>query len=477
MRAREKTERTEKADRSERFARRLRRGHILSVLSVLSVFSALTVSAQQLKVPTETFTLPNGLTLVVHEDHTAPLVAVNVWYHVGSGREAPGRSGFAHLFEHMMFQGSQNVADDEHFKLISEAGGTLNGSTNADRTNYFELVPSNYLELMLYLEADRMGYLLPAMTETKLDNQRDVVKNERRQNYENRPYGMASIRLGEMLYPDDHPYHWPTIGYQADLTAASMEDVQGFFRRWYTSNNASLVVAGDVKPAEVRRLAEKYFGGVAKGEAPAEIVRRPAPISADKRDLLEDRVTLPQLQVAWPTVSSWDADDAAIGMLGQILGQGKSSRLFERLVYREQKAQSVSVMSFGRELAGDFRVTVQAREGVSLTEMERAVLAEVGRLAEEGPTAEEVQRAYNSVEARFVYSLQTLLGKADQLNNYQTFRGKANLFTEDLARYHAVTPADVKRVAAKYLRGQPKVVLSVVPEGKKELAAMGEATP
>ncbi len=448
-----------------------------TALAALSAFAAFSLSAQQLKVPTETFTLPNGLTLVVHEDHTAPLVAVNVWYHVGSGRESPGRSGFAHLFEHMMFQGSENVGDDEHFKLISEAGGTLNGSTNADRTNYFELVPSNYLELMFYLEADRMGYLLPAMTEAKLANQRDVVKNERRQNYENRPYGMASIRLGEMLYPDDHPYHWPTIGYQPDLTAASMEDVQAFFRRWYTPNNASLVVAGDVKPAEVHRLAQKYFGGVSKGEAPAEIVRRPAPLNANKRDVLEDRVTLPQLQIAWPTVSSWDPDDAAVGILGQILGQGKSSRLFERLVYREQKAQSVNVQSFGRELAGDVRVTVQAREGVPLKDMERAVLEEVARLAEEGPSAEEIQRAYNGIEARFVYSLQTLLGKADQLNNYQTYRGKADLFTADLARYRAVTAADVKRVAAKYLRNQPMVVLSVVPEGKKELAAMGEATP
>lgn len=446
-------------------------------LAVLTAFPAPSVAAQELNVPTMTYTLPNGLTLVVHEDHTAPLVAVNVWYHVGSGREAPGRSGFAHLFEHMMFQGSQNVGDDEHFKLISEAGGTLNGSTNTDRTNYFELVPSNYLELMLYLEADRMGYLLPAMTETKLDNQRDVVKNERRQNYENRPYGMASIRLGEMLYPDDHPYHWPTIGYQADLTAASMEDVQGFFRRWYTPNNAALVVAGDVKPADVHRLAEKYFGGVPRGEAPAAIVKRPAPLSADKRDVLEDRVTLPQVQLAWPTVASWEADEPAVGILGQILGQGKSSRLFERLVYREQKAQAVNVSSFGRELAGDFRVTVQAREGVPLSEMERAVLTEVARLAQEGPTPEELQRAYNGIEARFVYSLQTLLGKADQLNAYQTFRGKADMFAADLARYRTVTAADVKRVAAKYLHGQPKVVLSVVPEGKKELAAMGEATP
>ena len=268
----------------------MRRESVLA-LALLAVGGS--ASAQTLDVPTDTFTLDNGLRVVVHEDHSAPVASVNIWYHVGSGRETEGRTGFAHLFEHMMFQGSANVGDDAHFKTIQGAGGTLNGSTNADRTNYYETVPANYLETVMWLEADRMGWLLPAMTQGKLDNQRDVVKNERRQNYENRPYGMASIRISEMLYPADHPYHWPTIGSQQDLTAASMEDVQGFFRTWYAPNNASLVVAGDVEPAEVRRLAEKYFAAIPKGQPIPSPNARPVKLDADRRAVLEDRVTLP----------------------------------------------------------------------------------------------------------------------------------------------------------------------------------------
>src|SRR5687768_7356900 len=354
---------------------------VLSILAALIVLTTSAAAAQELRVPTETFKLGNGMTLVVHEDHSAPVASVNVWYHVGSGREVEGRSGFAHLFEHMMFQGSKNVGDDQHFKMIQEAGGTLNGSTNADRTNYYETVPANYLEMALWLEADRMGYLLDAMTEAKLANQRDVVKNERRQNYENRPYGMSFIRMGELLYPKDHPYHWPTIGYQEDLTAASMEDVQGFFRSWYTPNNASVVVAGDVKPADVKRLAEKYFGPIGSGKPVPKPTPRPAKLEADVREVLEDRVTLAQLSLAWPAVERWHADDAALDLFANILGQGKTSRLYERLVYREQAAQSVFASASGREMAGAVQVTVQAREGTSLSLMEREVYEEIRRLA------------------------------------------------------------------------------------------------
>jgi len=437
-----------------------------------------TATAQELKVPTETFRLANGLTVIVHEDHSAPVVAVNVWYHVGSGREVEGRSGFAHLFEHMMFQGSANVGDDKHFAFIQEAGGTLNGSTNADRTNYFEQVPSNYLEMALWLEADRMGFLLDAMTEEKLANQRDVVKNERRQNYENRPYGMSFIRMGELLYPEDHPYHWPTIGYQEDLTAASMEDVKGFFRTWYAPNNASLVVAGDVKPADVRRLAEKYFGPIPAGSPVPKPTPRPVRLAGDVREVLEDRVTLPQVSISWPAVEQWHADDPALSMLANVLGQGKTSRLFERLIYREQAAQSASASYGGRELAGSFQVTVMAREGTSLSQMERAVYEEIGRLAAEGPTEQELVAAKNGAESSFVMSLASTLGKADRLNSYYTFRGKPDLFNEDLARFRAVTADDVKRVAQAYLVGKPHVVLSTVPAGKRELAAQPmEVTP
>ena len=453
------------------------RSTALALAAGIAVLPA-AASAQELRVPTETFRLANGLTVIVHEDHSAPLAAVNVWYHVGSGREVEGRSGFAHLFEHMMFQGSENVGDDKHFAYIQEAGGTLNGSTNADRTNYFELVPVNYLEMALWLEADRMGFLLGAMTEEKLANQRDVVKNERRQSYENRPYGMSSLRMGELLYPEDHPYHWPTIGYQEDLTAASMEDVKSFFRTWYAPNNASLVVVGDVKPAEVKRLAEKYFGPIPSGEAVPKPTPRPARLAADVREVIEDRVTLPQVSISWPAVEAWHADDPALGMLADVLGQGKTSRLYERLIYREQAAQSASASYGGRELAGAFQVTVMAREGTSLSQMERAVYEEIGRLATEGPTEAELIAAKNGAESSFVMSLASTLGKADRLNSYSTFRGKADLFNEDLARFRAVTADDVRRVAQAYLVGKPHVILSTVPAGQRELAAQPmEVTP
>jgi zinc protease len=284
--------------------------------------------------------------------------------------------------------------------------------------------------------------------------------------------------MGELLYPKDHPYHWPTIGYQEDLTAASMEDVKGFFRTWYAPNNASVVVSGDVKPAEVRRLAEKYFGPIGRGQPVPKPEPRPAKLDADVREVLEDRVTLAQLSMSWPAVERWHADDAALDLFASILGQGKTSRLFERLVYREQAAQSVSASANSRELAGAVQVTVQAREGTSLSLMEREVYEEIRRLAAEGPTAAELAAAKNGVEANFVNSLASTLGKADRLNSYLTFNGKADLFNEDLARYRAVTADDIRRVAGTYIVDKPHVVLSVVPTGKPELAAQaGEVVP
>ena len=439
---------------------------------VLLALTATRLGAETLNVPVETFALPNGLRVVVHEDHSAPLVAVNVWYHVGSGREVKGRSGFAHLFEHMLFQGSRHISDDQHFAIVQEAGGTANGSTNADRTNYFEMVPSNYLETALWLEADRMGFLLPALTQAKLDNQRDVVKNERRQNYENRPYGMGLIRTGEMLYADAHPYHRPTIGYQEDLTAASVEDVKGFFSTWYNPNNASLVVAGDVKPAEVKRLVTKYFGDIPAGPRPAPMKVQPATLDADRRDVLEDQVTLPQVTLAWPSPQLWGDDDAACDVMAELLAQGKSSRLYQRLVYTEQSAQSVTAFQFSREIAGGFLVTAQAREGFNLSQMEAAVMEEVARLAKDGPSEQELVRAKNGAEARSVFGIQTLLGKADRINGYLTFRGEPNLFNEELATVRKVSAADVRRAAQLYLT-KPKVVLSIVPKGRRELASTG----
>src|SRR5947209_10565831 len=276
------------------------------------------------------FTLPNGLNVILHEDHSTPIVAVNVWYHVGSKNEVPGRTGFAHLFEHMMFQGSLHH-DDEYFQPVQEAGGTGNGSTNGDRTNYWEVVPSNFLETALWLESDRMGYLLDALTDAKLANQRDVVKNEKRQNYDNRPYGLVSARIAETMYPANHPYHWLTIGSLDDITAASREDVSDFFRRFYTPNNANLVIAGDINPAEARTLAEKYFGPLKRGP---EVTRpNPARPSLEKeiRTTMEDRVTLPLLYMVWHSDPQFTSNDAPLDALAFILAGGKGSRLYRSL--------------------------------------------------------------------------------------------------------------------------------------------------
>ncbi len=435
-------------------------------------------TAQTLSVPTETFALPNGLTVVVHEDHENPLVAVNVWYHVGSGREEEGRSGFAHLFEHMMFQGSANVADEQHFGLVQEAGGTLNGSTNSDRTNYYETVPSNYLAMAMWLEADRMGWFLDGITQEKLDNQRDVVKNERRQNYENRPYGLSSIRTNELLYPADHPYHHPTIGYQADLTAATLADVKAFFQRWYGPNNATLVVAGDVTVAQVRELAVQYYGPITQGPTVAKPAPRPAVLTADKRETMEDRVTLARLTLTWPGIEMWNADEAPLEVLAGILGSGKTGRLYERLVYTEEVAQNVFARNSSAEIAGSFLVVLEGRDGAGLTQLERETLEEIARLATDGPTQAEVQQAITRAEASSVFGLVSVAGVANRINSYQTFRGEADLFNEDLARTRAVTPDDVRRVAETYLHGKPKVALSVVPLGHPELASQPmETTP
>jgi zinc protease len=413
------------------------------------------------------FVLPNGLRVVLHEDHSTPIVAVNVWYHVGSKNEVPGRTGFAHLFEHMMFQGSKNYNDD-YFRPLQSIGATLNGSTNADRTNYFEIVPSNYLERALFLEADRMGGLLEALTEEKLANQRDVVKNEKRQNYDNRPYGLVGARIAELLYPSDHPYHWLTIGALEDLTAASMEDVKGFFRRFYTPNNASLVIAGDFNPDHARALVTKHFGPIPRGPAANRIVARQPVIEKEIRATMQDHVTLPRLYMVWHSVPEYSADDAALDVLAAILAQGKTSRLYRALVYDAQIAQDVSAFNNSRELAGTVQITATPKRGASLDSIEAIINRELARIASEPPSREEVDKVNNAREAAYIYSLQTVGGKSDRMNAYATFRGNPGFFEQDLARYRAVKPSDVQRVARKYLTDK-RLVLTVVP-GAREAA-------
>jgi zinc protease len=412
-------------------------------------------------IPFTEFTLPNGLRVILHEDHSVPIVAVNVWYHVGSKNEVPGRTGFAHLFEHMMFQGSRNY-DDDYFRPLQTIGGTLNGSTNSDRTNYYEVVPSNYLERALFMEADRMGGLLDAITEEKLANQRDVVKNEKRQNYDNRPYGLASARIAEILYPRSHPYHWLTIGALEDLTAASMNDVKGFFRRFYTPNNASLTIAGDINPREARALVTKHFGSIPRGPA-ANPVRAGQPVlEKEIRATMQDQVSLPRLYMVWHTVPEFSPDDAALDVLAAILADGKSSRLERALVYDQQIAQAVTAGQQSREIAGTMQISVTAKRGASLDSIEAVVKREIARIAAEAPTRQVVDQVYNEIEANFIYGLQTVQGKADRMNAYATYRGNPGFFEEHLRRYRAVTPADVQRVARRYLTDN-RLVFTVLP--------------
>ena len=442
------------------------------LLAALALAGAPALTAAQnapLKVPATVDTLANGLTLIIHEDHSVPVVTTNVWFHVGSGDEKPGRTGFAHLFEHLMFMGSQNAPYPQFDRLLEAAGADNNGSTTEDRTNYYENGPSSSLPLMMWLEADRMGWLLPTMDKPKVDLQRDVVKNERRQSYENQPYGMVFDYLPKLMYPAIHPYSWPVIGSMADLSAASVEDVKDFFRRYYAPNNATIVVAGDVKPDDVRALVRKYFSDIPRGPA----IQRPAPAPFTVRDtaiVLEDRVQLPRLFLSWHTVKGWAADDAALDIAAYVLAGSRTSRLTQALVYNGEIATSVQAYQDGKRLDGDFSVVATARPGRGLDTMRTVIDAELARLAADGPTARELGEALNATEASFLRGIERVGGKADRLNAYYYQTGTPDSFQADLDRYKAVTAADVQRAVRQYLR-TTRVMASVVPQGKPELAA------
>jgi zinc protease len=413
------------------------------------------------------FTLPNGLHVILHEDHTVPVVTVNVWYNVGSGREKPGRTGFAHLFEHLMFMGSGHVKEGQFDRLLEAAGGDNNGSTTEDRTNYWINVPSNALELALYLESDRMAYLLDAMTPASVDAQRDVVKNERRQSYENRPYGMASIVLGETLFPESHPYHWPTIGYMPDLSAASYEDVVEFFRKYYAPDNASLSIAGDIDVAATRRLVERYFGEVKRGAFVEPVAPPAAFLTAVQQRTLTDKVQLPRLYLAWLTPPLLAPGDAALDAAASVLAGGKNSRLYKRLVYDLQIAQNVSASQGSQALASVFAIVVTPRPGHTLDEVQRVVDEEIDKLRGSAPDARELERVVNQTEASFYARMEQVGGfggKGDQLNAYYTQTGNPDYFAEDLARYRALSPSDVQAAVRQFLPKDRRVELRVVPE-------------
>ena len=424
-----------------------------------------------MQIPHSKRTLDNGLDVIVHEDHRLPMVAVNIWYHVGSKNESPGRTGFAHLFEHLMFEGSEHH-DHGYFPPLQRAGGQLNGSTNADRTNYWEVVPTGALDLALWMESDRMGYLLPALSEKKFANQRDVVLNERRQNYENRPYGLAGMALSAAMFPPDHPYHWLTIGSAEDLRAASLDQVREFFQAYYHPANASLSLAGDIETEQAFDMAEQYFGALAAGP-PVDRVRADAKLAANATLVLEDRVELPRLYISWHSPAMFASDDAELDVVADVLTHGKTSRLYKSLVYERRIATDVSAYQHSREMGGLFQIASTASAGVSLTELHTAILAAVVELGTNGPTASELERGLAQTEAQFIYRLQTVGGfggKGDQLNAYNTFAGDPGYFARDRQRYFDVTSKAAVAAVDKWLVHAPSVSLSVVPKGRRDLA-------
>jgi len=437
---------------------------------IASVVTTAALGAQSIpRIQFEKYKLPNGLEVILHEDHSTPIVAVDTWYHVGSGDEQLGRTGFAHLFEHIMFMGSEHVAVGAFDQLLESAGANNNGSTTEDRTNYYETLPSNALALALWLDSDRMGFLLPTMDLAKVNLQRDVVKNERRQRVDNVPYGRADETILAALYPKSHPYSWPVIGSMADLSAASLTDVQNFFKTYYTPNNATLTIAGDFDPATVKNLVKQYFGNIPRGP---EVKRRmTVPAVSIPRDtflVLEDKVQLPRLFYTWHTVKGFSKDDAALDLLAQIVANDKNSRLYKKLVYELQTAQQVGAFQDGSRLDGKFEIDVTPKPGQKVADIDRVVEAEIANVIANGVTQRELQRAQNVYKASFLNRLASVLGKAEVLNSYNYFVGNPDYVQQDAARYDRVTAADVQRVARTYL-GAHKIVLTVVPEGKKDM--------
>jgi zinc protease len=450
------------------------------LVAAIAAFALTPVDARQaapdIRVPFTTFTLPNGLTVILHEDHSVPIVSVNVWYRAGSAHEKPGRTGFAHLFEHLMFEGSKHVPEGQFDIRLEAAGGDNNASTNYDQTNYYINVPSNALDLALYLESDRMGYLLDIVSDELVNGQRDVVKNERRQNYENVPYGRALLRIPELMYPKNHPYHWPVVGYMEDLTAASAEDVREFFRKYYAPQNASLVVAGDIDPAAARRKIEHWFSDVPRGKDADPIEVPPAQLTKVVTDRMTDQVQLPRLYLVWHSPGVYKPGDAALDAVGSVLSSGKNSRLYKRLVYDMQIAQSVSAFQSSNKLGSLFYVMVTARPSndppdAVIARLKSIVDEEMDRLRKEPPTDRELQRFLNQTEASFFNRMESVGGfggKADQLNGYYVLTGDPDYFAEDLARYRALRAADVQAAVKEWLPADRRLEFSVVPAPKGE---------
>lgn len=442
--------------------------------SQAKLVETVTKKGDELVIPYQKYVLPNGLTIVLAEDHSDPLVHVDVTYHVGSAREEIGKSGFAHFFEHMMFQGSDNVADEQHFKIISGSGGTLNGSTNQDRTNYYETVPSNQLEKMLWLESDRMGFLLDAVTQQKFEIQRSTVKNERGQNYDNRPYGLVSEFASRNLYPYGHPYSWLTIGYIEDLNRVNVQDLKNFFLRWYGPNNATITIGGDIKPADVVKMVDKYFGSIPRGPEVTKTVLPQAVVDKDRYvSFVDNYAKLPLLTKAYPTVANYDKDMAALDCLAQVLGQGKNSVMYQQLV-KTQKALNASASSNLSELAGVFSFQVVPYPGKSLASMDSLVKEALASFEKRGVTDEDIIKFKGGIESQFINRLQSVSGKVSQLAAFQTYTGNPNMIGQQLEMNRAVTKEDVMNAYNKYIKGKGCVTVSVLVKGQNAAPAMAD---
>ncbi len=442
--------------------------------SQAKLVETVTKKGDELVIPYQKYILPNGLTIVLAEDHSDPLVHVDVTYHVGSAREEIGKSGFAHFFEHMMFQGSDHVGDEQHFKIISGAGGTLNGSTNQDRTNYYETVPSNQLEKMLWLESDRMGFLLDAVTQKKFEIQRSTVKNERGQNYDNRPYGLLGEFASKNLYPYGHPYSWLTIGYIEDLNRVDVQDLKNFFLRWYSPNNATITIGGDIKSSDVVKMVDKYFGSIPRGPEVTKTIL-PAVVVDKNRyvSYVDNYAKLPLLTKAFPTVPNYDNDMAALACLAQIIGQGKNSVLYQQLV-KTQKALNANASSNLSELSGIFSFQIIPYPGKSLAGMDSLVKEALLSFEQRGVTDEDIIRFKGGIESQFINGLQSVSGKVSQLAAFQTYLGNPNMIGQQLEMYRAVTKQDVMNAYNKYIKGKNSVTVSVLVKGQDAAPAMAD---
>ncbi|MFZ1530246.1 MAG: pitrilysin family protein [Ferruginibacter sp.] len=434
----------------------------------------ITKQGTELVIPYEKYILPNGLTVLLHEDHSDPVVHVDVTYHVGSAREEIGKSGFAHFFEHMMFQGSDNVADEQHFKIISAAGGTLNGSTNLDRTNYYETVPSNQLEKMLWLEADRMGFLLDAVTQKKFEIQRSTVKNERGQNYDNRPYGLLGETSSKNLYPYGHPYSWLTIGYVEDLNRVDVNDLKNFFLRWYGPNNATVTIGGDINAANTIKLVEKYFGSIPRGPEVSKTVLPPVNLESNRYVSYTDNYArIPILSKTYPTVPNYHPDMAALACLAQVIGQGKNSILYQQLV-KSQKAVAASAFSRLSELSGELSLQVTPLPGTSLGAADSLIYNAFEAFEKRGVTDDDIAKFKGGIESQYINGLQSVSGKVSQLAAFQTFTGDPNMIVKLLNMYRAVTKEDVWNAYNKYIKNKNSVTVSVLTKDGKSTPAQAD---